>query len=239
MSIDKRIVLLHGWGASIEKLTPLGKELEKLGWKVFIPKLPGFDCPSPKQAWGTKEYAQYVLAKSQEFFDKKKFFLFGHSFGGKTTAKLAIIDNQSLLGIILCASSGFSRANPFKRVIFRILAKVGKVLFIIPPIAKISRKLLYKIVREHDYEKTQGTMRETFKRIIEENLKIVVNKIKIPVLLLWGKQDKMTPVKGAHYIKKVLSKARLVIFNKEGHQLPYNKPKNIAKTINQWSQDLN
>ena len=236
--MNRNIVLLHGWGANITKLQPLAKSLQKIGWQTLVLKLPGFDAPLPKKPWSLENYANFVLEKTHTHFGEE-FFLFGHSFGGKTTAKLAIIDNQSLLGIILCASSGFSRANPFKRVIFRILAKVGKVLFIIPPIAKISRKLLYKIVREHDYEKTQGTMRETFKRIIEENLKIVVNKIKIPVLLLWGKQDKMTPVKGAHYIKKVLSKARLVIFNKEGHQLPYNKPKNIAKTINQWSQDLN
>jgi len=72
MSTNKRIILLHGWGANIEKLIPLGKELKKLGWRVFIPKLPGFDRPPPKQAWGTKEYGQYVLTKSQKFFGREK-----------------------------------------------------------------------------------------------------------------------------------------------------------------------
>jgi len=81
-------------------------------------------------------------------------------------------------------------------------------------------------------------MKETFKKVIEENLKTTINKVKIPVLLLWGKQDKMTPIKDAYYIKKVLPKTRLVIFNQEGHQLPYNRPKEIAQKINQWSQNL-
>jgi len=238
MTANKRIALLHGWGASVEKLTPLSKELKKLGWKVFIPKLPGFDCPPPKQAWGTKGYAQYVLNKSQKIFGKEKFFLFGHSFGGKITAKLAATNNQSLLGIILCAPSGFSRANPFKRVVFLILAKTGKGLFAIPKIGPFSRKLLYKMAREHDYEKTQGVMKETFKKVIEENLKITINKVRIPVLLLWGKQDKMVPIKDACYVKKNLPQTRLAIFNQEGHQLPYNKPKEIAQKINQWSQNL-
>ena len=230
--------MIHGWGANIEKLAPLNKELKKLGWRIFIPKLPGFDRPPPKQLWGAKEYARYVLTKSQKFFGKEKFFLFGHSFGGKITAKLATMDNQSLSGIILCAPSGFSRTNSLKRIFFLVLAKIGKGLFIIPKIGQFSRKLLYKIAREHDYEKTQGIMKETFKKVIEENLKTTIKKVKIPVLLLWGKQDKMVPVKDAHYIKKVLPKAHLVIFNQEGHRLPYSKPKEIAKKINKWSQNL-
>ena len=66
--VCKNIVLLHGWGASVKKLKPLANELEKQGWKVFVPKLPGFDLKPPESVWGVSEYADYVSKKAVEYF---------------------------------------------------------------------------------------------------------------------------------------------------------------------------
>jgi pimeloyl-ACP methyl ester carboxylesterase len=114
------------------------------------------------------------------------------------------------------------------------LAKVGKVFLLFVPFAKAWKRFLYKIVREHDYEKTKGVMRETFKKIISENLKPLICSIKVPVLILWGEKDVMTPFTDALFIKKTLPKSKLVAFQNNGHKLPYEKPKQLAKEINKW-----
>jgi len=238
MAIGKRIILLHGWGSKTAKLAPLSRELKKLGWETIILKLPGFDNPPPEKVWGIEEYGQYVIEEAQKIWGKKGFFLFGHSFGGKIAAFLAAQNTPQLAGAVLCAPSGFSRPHSLKRTIFLILAKIGKSLFASSSFAPFLRKILYKAAREHDYEKTNGTMRKIFLRVVKKDLRPVIKKINIPLLVLWGKKDKMTPVKDAYFIKKTLNKARLIIWNDANHFLPYQHPKTIAQKINQWFQNL-
>src|SRR3990170_7476919 len=167
----KRIVLLHGWGAETKKLEPLKQELEKLGWQVLLPKLAGFEKPAPKKIWGIKEYSDYVYEGVRKKFGDNKFYVFGHSFGGRIAIKIAASDFRQVVGVILCAAGGISRNYKIARLIFYSMAKSGKIFLLVPQIAKRFRKLLYKAAHEHDYEKTQGIMREIFKKVIAEDIK--------------------------------------------------------------------
>ena len=230
----KRIVLLHGWGASTQKLEPLKRELEKLGWQVILPKLAGFESSAPKEVWGVKEYSNFVREEAVKVFGKKGFFVFGHSFGGGVAIKFGVGNLKNLQGIILCATRGISRGKSVKRLLFATLAKTGKLLLITPSLANSFRKLLYKAAQEHDYEKTQGIMREIFKKVISEDLKPLVAKIKTPVLILWGEMDRVTPIKDAYFIKSKVINGKLVTFNAQGHRLPYEKPRELAKEIDIW-----
>jgi len=234
----KRIVLLHGWGAETSKLEPLKRELEKLGWKVLLPKLAGFEKPAPKEIWGIKEYSEYINEEAKKSFGNNRFFVFGHSFGGGITIKLATSNSESLIGVVLCATRGISRGKSVKRLVFSTLAKTGKVLLITPQLANKFRKLLYKAAREHDYERTHGIMSEVFKKIISEDLKPLVSKIKVPTLVLWGEEDKMTPIKDAHFIKSALPGSKLVTYKRQGHRLPYEKPEQLALEIEKWYRQL-
>lgn len=235
MRMEKRIILLHGWGAETKKLEPLGRALKKLGWQVVLPKLAGFENPQPKDVWGIKEYSQYIYDEAKNNFGKKSFFVFGHSFGGGIAIRIAFDNPKHLAGIILCASRGISRGNSIKRIVFSTLAKTGKVFLLTPQIAENFRKLLYKAAREHDYEKTQGIMREVFKKVISEDLKPLLTHIKVPALILWGEEDRMTPIKDASYIKSKLPKNKLITYKNQGHKLPYEKPVELAKQIDLWS----
>ena len=234
----KNIILLHGWGADTKKLIPLKIELEKLGWKVLIPKLAGFGKPAPSAVWGIKEYSDYVYDEAKKYFGKERFYVFGHSFGGGIAIKLASVRGNVIQGTILCSTRGISRGKSVKRMFFSVFAKAGKVLLITPPLADKFRKLLYKAAREHDYEKTKGIMKEIFKKVISEDLKPLLPKINAPVLILWGKEDKVTPVKDSRYIKSVLPTSKLILFENQGHRLPYEKPHALAREIEKWYQEL-
>lgn len=232
----KKIVLLHGWGANTKKLEPLKKSLEDLGWNVLLPKLPGFNAPAPKEVWGVDDYADYVLRFTAKEFGGGEFFVFGHSFGGRVAIKLGVKGLPA--GVILCAASGLSRGNPIKRAFFWTLAKVGKIFLVVPPVAAVWRKRLYKLGGEHDYEKTKGIMRDVFKRVVAEDFRPSVSRITVPTLILWGREDRMTPVRDAQFIKNVLPKSKLVVFAKEGHRLPYERPKQVAGEIDKWFKIL-
>jgi len=226
------IILLHGWGASKEKLLPLGKALLKKGWQVFIPDLPGFGTSSmPKTAWGIEEYARFILGIIDKFYKNHKVYILGHSFGGRIGIRIAA-STERVAGIILCGTAGISRKSFFKRIFFFTLAKIGKLIF---PFSGF-RLLVYKLAREHDYERAKGIMREVFKKVVAEDLKPLLPHIKIPTLIIWGKLDKMTPVRDAYFIHQKIKNASLTIFENEGHTLLYDKQEEVAEVITKWKK---
>lgn len=232
---DKNIVLLHGWGASVTKLRPLEKKLESLGWNVLVPKLPGFDTGSPGTPWKLQDYAKFVIKKADSKFKTENYLLFGHSFGGRVAVKIAAdVRPNKLEGIVLCASGGISRTNVVKRYLFLALSRLGKILLILPPASRLFRKLLYKLAREHDYEKANKVMKKTLSSVVNEGLKTKLSAIEIPTLILWGDGDRATPLQDAYFLKNNIKRSEIEIYKDQGHRLPYEKPNILANRIDKW-----
>jgi pimeloyl-ACP methyl ester carboxylesterase len=231
----RNIVLVHGWGANTSKLQPLAINLEKHSWKVFLPKLPGFDITPPEKPWFVADFANYVSAEAKRYFNNQEFVVFGHSFGGRIAMKMALTDDK-VDGLVLCATSGVSRGKLAKRAVFKAMSRLGMVISEFPKLSAFWRKVIYKLAREHDYEKASGVMKETFKNIIEEDSKKFVHEIKIPTLIFWGDKDKMTPLRDAHFLEKNIKKSKLIVFNGIGHRLPYLLVEDLAKEISKWAK---
>lgn len=220
--MEKKIVLLHGWGATAAKLDPLAGRLKKMGWEVLNLEVPGFGLPAPKSAWGVSEYVDWVEKK----VDDPNYVVFGHSFGGRIAIRLAV--RGAVKGVVLCAPGGLSRPGKMKRELFEMLAKIGKTLGL-----EKYKAVLYKLAREHDYERAEGVMREVLKKVVDEDLRPEVVKIKIPALVLWGKEDKMVHVSDGEWVREQIG-AKLVLFEGQGHRLPYELPEKVAKEIDVW-----
>lgn len=233
----KNIVLIHGWGASAGKLQPLSDELNKLGWNTFVPKLPGFDIAAPNSVWGVEEYAEYVLGKANTYFKGKKYYLFGHSFGGRIAIYLSAKFSRKVEGLVLCATSGISRDSIFKRIPLLIISKSVKIVKTIPLVGKVVEKMYY-FGQNRYYSKTPGIMKQIFQKVVDHSSKPYLKLIKVPTLILWGDEDKLTPVKDAKYIKSKINspsgESKLKIYEGVGHKLPYEKPVELAKEIEKW-----
>lgn len=236
----KNIVLLHGWRASTSKLEPLERSLLKTGWNVLNIKLPGFDLPTPKFPWNLDNYANYVQKLAYHEFHDQPFIIFGHSFGGRIAIKLAQKVPQELLkGVILCCSGGLSRPNSLKIQSFWLLSKFGKILLPLPPLANLYKKLLYKLAREHDYEKANEIMKRVLQKVVKEDLKPQLRNINLPSLILWGREDRITPFEDGQFAHSSIRNSTLRPFANEGHKLPYNQPEVVAWEINKWFGNLN
>jgi pimeloyl-ACP methyl ester carboxylesterase len=236
--MDMRIVILHGWGSKLERWFLLKKELEKRGFEVALPYLPGFGSTEPPQkAWCVADYAQWVKERLPE-----EYFLAGFSFGGRVAIKLASQNPKGLKGLILINSAGIKPQNTFKRLIFCFLAKIGKIFFSVPPLSflgPLARKVLYyQLARERGYFQAKGVMRETFKKVIAEDLQSDLRKIKIPTLILWGREDRKTPLKDGELINRLVSTSSLKIFSGSNHDLPLKLPKEVVSAINEFAKGL-
>jgi pimeloyl-ACP methyl ester carboxylesterase len=231
------ILLLHGWGGSMESLSSLSHELIKKGFMVFILDLPGFGkSETPKEAYTLDDYADLV-EKFVKHYNEDQICIFGHSFGGSIAIKMAIRKNIKINKLILCNSSGIRSKKNIKLKMIHYIAKGVKRIFSLPilksfysPIRKI---FYYYILRQRDYIDHQDK-KETFQNILSEDVTPILDKVTIPTLLIWGEKDKDTPVSHGKRMLLRMKNAKLNIFKEIGHGLPIKKPDLVAEEINQF-----
>lgn len=227
------IVILHGWGSSSLAWQAPKKFLTEAGFSVFIPDLPGFGKEAPpKTAWLVSDYVNFVLKFAEEK-NLGKFILIGHSFGGRIAIKFAALYSKKLSGLILTGAP-IGERNLIKVLFFGFLAKMGKLLFTLPPfsfVAPLARRFLYFLTLERDYYQTSGVKRQTFVKIVNENIAPFLSKINLPTLILWGGNDRLVPVKTAKIIQEKIPQAELKIIPGVSHKLPYEQPEAFVEEV--------
>ncbi len=219
----KTLFILHGWQSSKEKWEKVKEELEENKIEVIIPDIPGFK-EDLERVWNLDDYVNWFFNFSQK---KEKFFLLGHSFGGRIAIKFATKFPKKLEGLILISSAGIKRKEPFFLKFFR---KFKAFSFL--PGFSLFRKFFYKfILRKTDYLKTKGNLRETFKNIISEDLTPFLDKIKVKTLILWGEKDKITPLSDAYLMKEKIKNSKLEILKNISHIPHLENPVLLSEKI--------
>lgn len=243
------LLCLHGWGGSKESFTELREALKNDDIEILTPDLPGFGGePEPTRPWTNDDYADWVERWLRQWNEKRKvksekIFLLGHSHGGRIALKLAqrqstyssiIHSSLSIIHLFLCAPAGIRHARHFKRIFGLLLAKTGSFFLAIPGLkvlAPLGKKLLYKLVRVHDYEVASPIMRQTMINVAREDLRPLLPSITIPTDLFWGKDDGMTPFSDALIMEREIPNATLHSFDGVRHGVHREKAKEIAEMI--------
>jgi len=247
---EKSLLFLHGWQDSKESWQPLKSEIEKAGFKVFLPDLPGFKKENIlKKSWDLNDYREWVrefISKDIRSFGRpskrpdggtnqnQKIFLLGHSFGGRVAIKFANKYPEKLSGLILVSAGGVESADNIRNIKKRIFKKYSqpfKKLYFLPGYAFL-RKLFYRfIIRKTDYLNLQGNLKETFKKVIDENLLPFLEKIEIPTLIIWGENDKILPLKDGQLMHQKILNSKLEVLPSVGHSPNKENPKLLAQKI--------
>ena len=236
--MSKSIVILHGWGRGAKSFSLVEEFLKRKGNSVYIFDLPGFGVvPPPPNPWSVSDYVDFVL-KFVESRNLDKFYLLGHSFGGRIAIKLAARHPDKLAGLILCDAAGVTPRPKVKIAVFGFFSKIGNWIFLFPLLSAFregARKFAYWLSGDRDYYLLQNeTMRETFKKTISEGLTPYLNQIKTPTFIIWGEKDRVTPVSDAYVINKNIAGSRLEIIEGIGH-FPYvEAPEKLAEIIDDF-----
>lgn len=234
----KVLIILHGWQSSKEKWQEVKEELEKKGIKVIIPDLPGFKKDNGlKEAWDLDRYLDWFnnfLAKEEkETLELSKgFFLLGHSFGGRMAIKFA--SQNQLRGLILVSAAGVESRKNLSKLKKKAVSPFIPIIryFSFLPCYEFFRRAFYKyILRKTDYLKTEGYLKETFKKVVEEDLEPYLPKIKTRTLIIWGEKDKILPVSNAYLINKKIKNSELKVLKGVNHAPYLKKPKLLSKVI--------
>ncbi|MCU0497814.1 MAG: alpha/beta hydrolase [Anaerolineae bacterium] len=214
------IVMLHGWGANISLIRPLGERLAPLGYRVYLLDLPGFgQSEAPPIAWTVYDYARFVLAYL-DAHGLAKTHLFGHSFGGRLSLILGADHADRIQKIVLANSAGIRTPLPWptraRLTVYKRL-RDGLRGVGLKPIADQLQAWYNGRYGSSDYQQISGVMRATFVQVVNEDLRPYAARVQRPTLLIWGDQDTDTPLWQGQYLEQTIPDAGLVVYQGAGH----------------------
>lgn len=233
----EHILILHGWGGSSNSWIEVQEILAKEGFKVIVPDLPGFGkTASPPLAWSVEDYSNFIL-NFIKGIGLERMVLIGHSFGGRISIKFTTFYPERVKKLILCASAGIKHNLSIRQKIIYNLARVGNFLFSKRPLRRykdVFSNFFYFLVRRRDYHKLKRVMRATFQKIVIEDLKETLSKIKTKTLLIWGEKDKSVPLEDGYLMREKISQSILEIIPKTGHTLNLEEPQKLAQIVSRF-----
>lgn len=214
--VGEQILLLHGWRGSIESMRLVFDDFAS-HYAVLAIDFPGHgESELPLTPWGVSDYSELVLGVMDALHVQRPHII-AHSFGGRVTIKLASSKPDRIGKIILVDSAGVQPPRSIQYYLRVILAKTGKYLARrCGRLGKMIRDLIYTVIASRDYLNA-GPLRDTFTKIVNEDLTPFLPHIKSPTLLIWGEDDKETPVSSAMVMKNLIPQAELIIFKNAGH----------------------
>jgi len=234
------IFILHGWTYSTDKWRPFLDLLRQKGIKATLLKIPGLTEKSDK-VWEIDDYVEWLR---QKIDDQKvsnltikqfnnKFMIIGHSNGGRIALNFALKYPDKLSNLILIDSAGIYHNEliiKIKRLVFGRIAKVGKKL----NSSEIFRTLLYKIIGESDYKDATPVMKQTMINLINSDKSLNLNKVSVPTLIIWGREDKTTPLSDGKLMHEQIKKSKLFIVERAKHSPMFTNPEEVAKFIYEY-----
>jgi pimeloyl-ACP methyl ester carboxylesterase len=223
------VVFLHGWARRGQDFAACATELAAHGVASVALDLPGFgSSPNPTVAGGRRHYAELVTPALQKL-GEGPLVLVGHSFGGAVATVIAahhpeLVRALVLVGVPLVSVSTPTRA-PRRYRLIRFLRTKGMV-------SEVRMEAARQRYGSSDYRNSSGVMRDVLVASVNETYEDEVKMQSVPVALLWGELDDVTPVDVAIRSLELLSSPHsLRILPGIGHLLPTLAPHELATTI--------
>lgn len=209
------LVLLHGLMGELSNWEHTINHF-KQNYKVIVPILPIYDLPI--LTLGVKALSKYLL-KFLKFKKISQAVLVGNSLGGHVGLVFTVNHQEYVKALVLTGSSGlyenaFGGSFPRRESYDYVREKVA-FTFYDPAIA--TKELVDEVFATINDRAKVIRILAMAKSAIRHNMSKELTKITIPVSLIWGKQDKITPPEVATEFHECLPNSELNWIDKCGH----------------------
>jgi pimeloyl-ACP methyl ester carboxylesterase len=226
------LVLLHGlmgemdhWESTLAAVAP--------SYRALAPEVPILDpARSEASIAGLTDH----VARFLDALDLPAVVVGGNSLGGHLALELALGWPARVRGLILTGSSGlfersFTRGVPHVPTTEFVRDKMEAIFYdpalVTPSWVESVRRIL--------------TTRATALRVLHvarsakrSNLEARLGEIQAPVLLVWGKDDRITPPEVAERFRALLPRAELVYIANCGHAPMLEQPTIFNALVEDW-----
>ncbi|MEP6793465.1 MAG: alpha/beta hydrolase [Saprospiraceae bacterium] len=226
---EKTLLLLHGLFGALSNFKSIIDHFRGRA-NVVVPLLPIFELPLRKlSVTGLVDHVNQFV----RFKDYKSVNLVGNSLGGHVAILFALDRPDILRSMTLTGSSGLFEAalgSTFpKRGNYEFVQRKTETTFYDPAVA--TKELVdevYDIV--NDRNKAIRVI-AIAKSAIRHNIGDRLPSIKRPVLLVWGKDDTITPAFVGEKFHELLPDSRLFLLDRCGHAPMMEHPEEFNKLL--------
>ncbi len=226
----KLVLVLPGWGDTAAGWTEFVGLLSK-SYEVIVLDLPGFGGTQvPPKAWMLTDYADFVAAFLEKI-QQKPYAILGHSHGGAIAVRGVGLLRLRPQKLILLAAAGVRGESKGRNKGARMIAKTGRLL------AKPLPKRVQQRLRHHLYQSLGSDMlvvenlQETFKKVVQDDVRKDASNIGIPTLLVYGSNDSATPVHYGEAFQQAIKNSRLEILPDTEHFVHLEKPAEVERLV--------
>ena len=226
------LIVLHGLFGALSNFKDVLDEFSK-DYKVVIPIMPIYDLPMLKT--NVKELAKYI----DEFVRFKGFSevtLLGNSLGGHVSLVYTVNHPKKVKAMILTGSSGlyenaFGGSFPRREDKKYIREKVEKT-FYDPNVA--TDELVEEVFGIINDRNRLIRVLAIAKAAIRHNMREEIPKMDLPVCLIWGKNDIVTPPDVAEEFHELFPNSELHWIDKCGHAPMMEHPEEFNRILSPW-----
>ncbi|WP_291121059.1 alpha/beta fold hydrolase [Empedobacter sp. UBA7248] len=231
-SKNKDVILLHGLFGSLSNWGNVIKNLE-INYNVYTPTFPLFSTHFKRNS------LQNLVQFLENYIHSNKIdnpILIGNSLGGHVALLYALAHPNLVDKLILAGSSGLYESNlqaSFVRVRDYEYIK-NKVEEVFETKNVVTKELVDDVFSTANTPTKALSIISIARDAKRQNLKHLLHKIDQPVLLVWGKQDIVTPPDVAEEFFAHLPNAKLAYIDHCGHVPMMEQPLLFNQHINQF-----
>ena len=239
------ILLLHGFGASLQAWDDWAPALEK-NLRVLRIDIPGFGLSGPavNQDYSDAADVARVIAVMDQL-GVQQVIVAGHSMGGRIAWNLAAAHPERVSQLVLISPDGFPDPNAKSDKTYEVPALLGLLPYslpqwalrmggVAPAFADDSQLTPQMMQRYHDMMLAPGVRTALLERMRQTRNSDPVARLKsitVPTLLIWGEKDAFIPVSNAQDYLKAMPQAKLVTLPGVGHVLHEEAPQASVQAV--------
>ena len=230
------LVLLHGLFGALSNFEGIINHFQgKLN--VVVPILPIFDLPIRKlSVTGLVNYvADFVEHKGYS-----QVHVLGNSLGGHIALLYVLAHPEKVSSVTLTGSSGLfesAMGTSFpKRGDYGFIKTKTESTFYNPKVA--TKELIDEVYDTINDRNKAIRIIATAKSAIRHNLGDKLHQISTPTLLVWGKQDQITPAFVGEKFAELIDDSKLIFIDKCGHAPMMEHPLEFNRHLGDFLQEV-
>jgi len=199
----KDLLFLHGYMSSKESFSSQIEYFSKF-YKVTALDFLGFGKSGElTEPFSVGDYAVWTKKVIRDLRLERPSVI-AHSFGCRVALKMAESDGQVFDKIVLTGPAGVILKRGLK---YKLKVKTYRF------VKKFAPKFAERKFGSAEYRALSPLMKESYKKIVNEDLLGVASRVENPVLIIEGKQDKTTPIAEARAYLNVLPNGKLKLID--------------------------
>lgn len=222
----KQVFIIHGWTYSLDKWTDISGQLKAGGIDPILLKVPGLTEPSGK-VWDIDGYIDWL---DTQLKGAENPILIGHSNGGRIALSYIQKHPGRIKQLVLIDSAGLPHDEFIPRArlrTLRFISRAGKLFGRVP----IVKRVFYKLIGASDYNNAPENMKLTMRNMLAADRLIDYSRIKLPVTIIWGRDDSITPLKDGRKLHDLIKDSELHVIDGARHAPQATHSEEVAAII--------